>query len=153
MQSTVWVQPMPYQSSSMSLLPKVFIASSIIYWEITKALEVWLLSMRSVPKSAFCLMQKLSKCVRHAKEKRRKRKERPFGQCVWQRETNLREELKHKVQFGHFCVWVPERAKHKKEGASAERWVWKIERNIVRVWESEKEKWDIFLCSSYTQGR
>ena len=105
----------------MSLLPKVFIASSIIYWEITKALEVWLLSMRSVPKSAFCLMQKLSKCVRHAKEKRRKRKERPFGQCVWQRETNLREELKHKVQFGHFCVWVPERAKHKKEGASAER--------------------------------
>ena len=32
-------------------------------------------SMRSVPKSAFGLMQKLSKCVRYTEEKRRKRKE------------------------------------------------------------------------------
>ena len=51
--------------------------------------------MRSVPKSAFGLMQKLSKCVRHAKEKRRKRKERPFSASVCDREkTHLREELK-----------------------------------------------------------
>ena len=39
-------------------------------------------SMRSVPKSAFGLMQKLSKCVTYAEEKRRKRKGRPFGQRV-----------------------------------------------------------------------
>ena len=49
-------------------------------------------------------------------------------------------------------VWVPERAKHRKERASARGAFRKIERNTVRVWESEKEKWDIFLCSSYTQG-
>ena len=44
-------------------------------------------SIRSVPKSAFGLMQKLSKCVRHAEEKRRKRKkQRPFG-LVWRAEA------------------------------------------------------------------
>ena len=29
----------------------------------------------------------------------------------------------------------------------------KIERNTVSMWEGEKEKGDIFLCSSYIQGR
>ena len=71
------------QSSSMSLLPKVFIASFIIYWEMTKAWEVWLLSIRSVPKSAFGLMQKPSKCVRHAEENRQETKRKAIRPRVW----------------------------------------------------------------------
>ena len=62
------------------LVPKVFNASFFHLMRSEQSMEVRLLSMRSVPKSAFGLMQKLSKCVRHAEEKRRKRKERPFGQ-------------------------------------------------------------------------
>ena len=50
-------------------------------------------------------------------------------------------------------MWVPERAKHRKERASAERCNPKNREKQMRVWESEKEKGDIFLCSSYTQER
>ena len=56
-----------------------------------------------------------------------------------------------RVIFGHF-VWVPEWARNtEKERVSAcELQSEEIERYTVRVWESEKEKSDIFLCSSHT---
>ena len=75
-------------------------------------------SMRSVPKSAFGLMQKLSKCVRHAEEKRRKRKkQRPFGLVWWVKAEQRAEAQKVSAIF----VWVPEWTSNTKERASVER--------------------------------
>ena len=118
-QSTVWVQPIPCQSSSMSLLPKIFIASFIIYWEMTKAWEVWLLLTRSVPKSAFGLMQKLRKYAGHTEEKEKKEKKAIRPRCVTERNIQWRTEIESHIR--PFFLWVPERAKHRKERVSAER--------------------------------
>ena len=66
----------------------------------------------------------------------------------------LSGELKQRVIFGHF-VWVLEWVETQGDIQPLERCglCEEIERNTVRLWESEKEKGDIFLYSSYTQGR
>ena len=112
----------------MSLLPQ---ASKVSFWfnaKLSMHGKVWLLLMRSDAK--------LSKCVRHAEEKRRVI--RPWVES-WNREPF----------FGH-CVWVSERAKtqifsHLRCTLCEEIW-----RNTVRVWESKKEKENFLFFSSYT---
>ena len=77
---TVLVQPTCIVKAHLCAWFQEFSIQLSIYWEMTKCMERSDFSMGSVPKSAFDLMQKLSKCVRHAEEKRRKRKkQRPFG--------------------------------------------------------------------------
>ena len=95
--------------------------------------------MRSVPKSTCHFLGQWLRHVRHAKTNREEKKENKGHSALW-------AKLKQRAFLG-YCMWVPERAKHKKERASAGGAVRKIERNTVRVWESEKEKGDIFLCS------
>ena len=71
----------------------------------------------------------------------RKRKERSKGHlALWEAEVN-RESF-----FWPF-VWVPERARHRERESFSLRGAiqTKRERNTVRVWESEKEKWDFFF--------
>ena len=77
--------------------------------------------------------------VRHAESGREEKKKNKGHSALW-------AMLKQRAFLGHY-MWVPERAKHRKKRASARGTVRKIERNTVRVWESEKEKWHIFLCS------
>ena len=76
-------------------------------------------------KVSFWFNAKLSNCVRHAEEKRRKRKERRKGHSALS-EKSWNRELKHREQ------------KHKWEIQEVQSE--KIERNTMRVWESEKEK-------------
>ena len=85
-------------------------------------------SIRSVPKSAFGLMQKLSKCVRHAEEKRREKKERPFGQSVTERNTLERRAEAKRKSFGHFERNTSESFSLRRCSPCEE-----IERNTMRV--------------------
>ena len=80
----------------------------------------------------FWFNAKLSKSVRHAKEKRRKRKERPFGhECDW---------VRNKLEWGAEAKRAikPLWEKHKWE--LYELQLEEIAKNTVQVWESEKEK-------------
>ena len=87
-------------------------------------------------KVSFWFNAKLSNCVRHAEEKRRKRKERRKGHSALS-EKSWNRELKHREIFSHLRYSPNEN----------------IERNAVRVWESEKEKkGDIFsVLKLYTK--
>ena len=111
-----------------------------IYWEVTKT---W--------KGLTSLNEKCSKVnmpffpgqwlrrVRHAEtDKEEKKETKAIRPCEksWNREP-----------FLAIVCEFQKRAKTQKERASAGGAVRKIERNTVRVWESEKEKGDIFLCS------
>ena len=90
----------------MSLFQKSSMQIFFIYWEVTKAWKVWLLLMRSVPKSAAIFLRQWLRRLRHAetdkKKKRRKTKAiRPCEQS-WNWEPFLA------------IGWVPERAKTQK---------------------------------------
>ena len=82
--------------------------------------------------------------MRHVETDRAEKegKQRPFGLVVSWRKT----ESWSKSAIRPYCVWVPERAKHKEILSHFERCspCEEIERNKLRVWVSEKEKWDIF---------
>ena len=95
-------------------------------------------------KVSFWFNAKLSKRVRHTEEKRRKRKERPFGHCVIEIET-------HWVKgWSRVCSSI-EWAKLQGDIKSFE--VQSVWRNREKHSESVREwkKRDIFLCSSYTR--
>ena len=105
-----------------------------IYWEVTKAWKVWLLLMRSVPKSAAIFLRQWLRRLRHAetdkKKKRRKTKAiRPCEQS-WNWEPFLA------------IGWVPERAKTQKR----ESFSWRCSpknrekhSESVREWKKKKE--------------
>ena len=77
-----------------------------IYWEVTKAWKVWLLLMRSVPKSAAIFLGQWLRHVRHAKTDKKEKKENKGHSALW-------AELKLRAFLGHW-LWVPERAKTQK---------------------------------------
>ena len=82
----------------------------------------------------FWFNAKLSKHVRYAEEKRRKRKERPFGP---------KRRAETKSHFLAIFVWVLERERHRETESFSLRGavrMKRLERNTVSVWESEKEK-------------
>ena len=100
---------------------------------MTKAWEVWLLLMRSDPKR-----------VVHIEEKEKKEKKgHSASMCDREKHTWEKSWSKSAIR----PLWE----KHKWELQEVQSE--KIEKNTVRVWESEKEKWDIFLCSSCTQRK
>ena len=89
------------------LIPKVFNASFFfIYWEVTKAWKVWLLIMRSVPKSAAIFLGQWLRRVRHAETGKKEKKENKGHSALW-------AELKPRAFLGHW-LWVRERAKTQK---------------------------------------
>ena len=133
------------QSSFMSLFQKSSMQVFFIYWEVTKAWKVWLLLMRSVPKSAAIFLGQWLGRVRHAETDKKEKKENKGHSALW-------AELKPRAFLGHW-LWVPERAKTQKR----ESFSWRCSpknrekhSDSVREW---KRKRDFFLCSSYTQGR
>ena len=111
--------------------------------------KVWLLLMRSdakLPKSACHSLGNDLGVWDTLKLKRKKKKEN-------RGHSALSEELKHREQFGQFlCEFQREQNTEKRE-FQLRCAVRKIERNTVRVWKSEKEKWDFFFSLSYTKGR
>ena len=94
--------------------------------------------MRSVPKLACHFLGQWLRHVRHAKTNREEKKENKGHSALW-------AELKQRAILDN-CVWVPERAKHRKERASAEGAVWKIERNTMRVWEWKRKMRHFFFA-------
>ena len=102
--------------------------------------------MRSVPKSACHLFGQWLRRVRHAETDKEEKKENKGHSALWAKAET--ESLSW--PFLHVSS---RESKTQKERASAGGAVRKIERNTMRVWESEKEKGDIFIYSSYTQGR
>ena len=151
-----WVRVF-YQNLNFNFLGQVFQyfcwVSKCVYWGshglahlLVTLVKVQLMSLLpQASKVSFWFNAKLSKCVRHTEEKRRKRKERPFGhECDWVRNTlEWRAEAERAIR----PLWE----KHKWELQEVQSK--EIEKKTIRVWKGEKEKWDIFLCSSYTQGR
>ena len=113
----------------MSLLPQ---ASKVSFWfnaKISMQGNVWLLLMRSDAK--------LSKCVRHAEEKRR---------VIWPWVESWNRAI-----FWPLCVSF--RASKNTDILSHLRCTLceEIGRNTVRVWESKKEKEKIFFFSQVTR--
>ena len=94
------------QSSFMSLFQKSSVQVFFIYWEVTKAWKVWLLIMRSVPKSAAIFLGQWLRRVRHAETGKKEKKENKGHSALW-------AELKPRAFLGHW-LWVRERAKTQK---------------------------------------
>ena len=146
---TVWFQPtcivkVHSWACSKSLQSKFF--PFIEKWP--KHEEVSLLLMRSVPKStAISLASDLGVWDTLKLTEQKRRKAKAIRPCC---ELKQNKELKHTEQFGHIvCEFQREQNTEKRELQLDVRSE-EIERNTMRVWESEKEKWDFFLCSSYT---
>ena len=95
--------------------------------------KVWLLLMRSVPKSAaISLGSDLGVWDMLKLTQQKKKESKGHSALLW-------AELKQRALLGHLGESFRE-SKHRKERASAGGAVRKIERNTVRVWESEKRK-------------
>ena len=117
--------------------------------------KVWLILIRSdgkFPKSA-CLSLYSDLGAWDTLKKKKRKKQRPFGLVGSKgrnREPKHTSESFSLKQESHSAI-----VRDTSESFSLRRCspCKEIERNIVRVWESEKEKWHIFLYSSYTQRR
>ena len=92
-------------------------------------------------------MRSNPKHVVHVEEKEKKEEKATRPVCVTERNT-LEWRAEAREPFGHCEINTSERFNLRRCSLCEE-----IERNTIKVWESEKEKGDIFLCSSYTQGR
>ena len=127
---TIWVQPTCIVEAhswacSKSLQSKFF--PFIEKWP--KDGEVWLLLMRSAPKSACHFLGQWLGRVRHPETDREEKKKNKGHSALW-------AELKQRAILGH-CVWVPERAKHKWELQLEE--VQSVQRNREKHSESVRE--------------
>ena len=137
---TVWVQPTCIVKAhswacSKSLPCKFFPFNG--KWP--KHWVVWLLNEKCSRVSFWFNAKAEQVCETRWREKKEK-KQRPFGlvEC-WSK--------KQRASFSQ-CVWVPERAKHKEIFSHFERCnlCEEIERNTVRVWESEKKNETFFFA-------
>ena len=81
------------------------------------------------------------------------KEERKLGEAKMKGSFGLEWKAEAREPLSAICVSSRKSKTQRKRASAWEVQSKEIERNTVRVWESEKEKGDVFLYSSYTQGR